>query len=67
MEEAALRAEEIGRKDLADEIRKDYTAYSDPNRSFKPTAEMVYNQVEDAVRDTHGKHSFEDVTSSFHY
>ena len=61
MEKAALRAEEIGRKDLADEIRKDYTAYSDPNRSFKPTAEIVYNQVENAILGTHGKLSFEDV------
>jgi len=61
MEKAALKAKEIGRKDLADEIKEDYKAYSYPDRSFKPTAGIVYNQVQDAVRDTYGKLSFEDV------
>lgn len=53
------KAEEIGRNDLADEIRKDYPAYSDHNRSFKPTAEIVYNRVEDAILSSHEKLSFE--------
>jgi hypothetical protein len=46
MEMAALKAESIGDKELAAEIRKEYTAYFDPDRSMKPTAEMVYNQSE---------------------
>jgi hypothetical protein len=61
---AALKAEEIGRNDLADEIRKDYKGYSDSNRSFKPTAAIVYNQVEDAVLSAQGKLSFEEVIES---
>ncbi len=61
MEKAALKADSLGLKELAEGIRKDYIAYSDPERSCAYTAEVVYNQIEDAVRETQGEVSFEDI------
>jgi hypothetical protein len=61
MEKAALKAESLGDKDSAAELRKDYAAFSDPNRCFTPAANIIYNQIADAVRDTHGTWSFKEI------
>lgn len=61
MEKAAIKADSIGREELATEIRKDYTAYSDPERCVTMSAGRIYDQVEDAVLDTGGKWSFEEI------
>jgi hypothetical protein len=60
MEKAAQKAESIGLKDLAVAIRKDYTAYADPDRGMPVEAASIYMQVEDTVWN-HGKWSFEKV------
>ena len=49
MEKAALKAESLGEMESAKEIREDYTAFSDPNRCWKPTTNMIYSEVQDAV------------------
>lgn len=59
MEKAAQKAVSLGLEELAYGIREECTGYRD--RSIKPTATMVYNQVEDAVLSSQGKLSFEDV------
>jgi hypothetical protein len=59
MEKAAQKAESLRLRELADGIREECTDYRD--KCIKPTATMVYNQVEDAVRDKHGERSFEKV------
>jgi hypothetical protein len=56
-----LKAESLELQDFADKIRRDYTAYSDPDRHVIVCAQYVYKQIEDAVLDTHGKRSFEDL------
>lgn len=67
MERAALKSESLGKKKLAKEIREDYTAYSDPYRCMNITASLVYRGVEDAVLDTRGMKSFEDVINFVAY
>jgi hypothetical protein len=59
MEKAVLKAESLGNKELAEKIRKDYTAYSDPDKCLNLTANMVYTKVEDVAIET--EWSFEDV------
>ena len=48
MEKAALKAEELGLNDLATQIRGEYAKYLDLALSFRPTAHLVYNSIEDA-------------------
>jgi hypothetical protein len=48
MEKAALKAEELGQRELASDIRKDYIAYLDSSNPIIPKAQFIYNSIEDA-------------------
>jgi hypothetical protein len=63
MEKAALRAESLGLKELAAEIRQDYSAYSNPLLCIPTAGKVVYINVDDAVWETRGERSFEEVIS----
>jgi hypothetical protein len=63
MEKAAQKADSIGRGELAAALREDYTAYSDPDRCWIIPAIAVYKQIEDAVFETRGERSFEEIVA----
>jgi hypothetical protein len=58
----SAKGNSIGCRELAVALREDYTAYSDHERCFKPSASVVYRQIEDAVLETHGW-SFEEIVA----
>lgn len=51
MEKAAQKAETIGEAELSSQIRKEIESYNDPE-NLRPTAAIVYQQIEDTVRDS---------------
>jgi hypothetical protein len=50
MKKAAQKAETIGEFELSGEIRKEIEGYNDPE-NLRPTAAIIYQQIEDTVRD----------------
>lgn len=60
MEKAAQKAETIGEFELSGEIRKEIEGYEDPE-NLRPTAAIIYQQIEDTVRDSSTGLPFEAV------
>jgi hypothetical protein len=50
MTKAAQKPETIGEFELSGEIRKEIKGYNDPE-NLRPTAAIIYQQIEDTVRD----------------